>query len=543
MSQRLDLTPEGPVARIDRAIALVRAEGIEAVLAAWSAGALPALAVLGGFWLERVEGIHALRPLIAGALVLAFGLRALVLRGICRRYVQRFWPAARFPEGAGRPLAVLRAAFVVALGLSLWGAGFLALSVLGPFGVVALVPLLALRGAIAPSWLVRAACTEEAGGWAWLGAASDNGVQRAEGFVVELLLSLGALGLAANLLFGVAFLLLLLRALLGIDLALLDQFLSFRNAFTLLGASLTALVLLEPLRAALGAIAHVDARVRSEGLDVRAAIDAAIERASRRRAGTGAAHVAALALALGWCGRLAAQEPPVEAEAAAELAAAELAAAELGHDAAVRERAIRTLEGSAYAEFSDARGSSLRQLIERFFEEMLQSSEPDSLEAPSGLTALPLPGAGVFLGAGALFATAIAAYLLSRREPPLAAKEASVSAAPIEDPRARAPRDWLAQATELAAIGRHRDALRAVYLATLVALDRHRALSFDPTRTNWQYLGQLRDAAVRADFRELTRVFDRIWYGHEPADLRDVELCRMLAERMIQRVERARSAA
>jgi hypothetical protein len=538
VSARLDLMPEGPVARIDRAIALVRVEGSEAVLAAWSAGALPALAVLAGFWLERVEGISALRPLLAGALVLAFGLRALVLRGICRRYVQRFWPAARFPEGAGRPLAVLRAAFLVALGLSVWGAGFLALSVLGPFGVAALAPLLALRGAIAPSWLVRAACTEESGVWAWLGAASDNGEQRGEGFVVELLLSLGALGLTANLLVGVAFLLVLLRALLGIDLALLDQFLSFRNAFTLLAASLAALVLVEPLRVALGAIAYVDARVRSEGLDVRAAIDAAIEHGTRRRAGAGAAHVAALTLALAWCRPLAAQEPPVEAAAAALVAEAELA-----HDAAVHARALRTLEGSAYEEFSDTRGSSLRSLIQRFFDEMFHPIEPLSPEAPRGLTALPLPGPVVFLGAGVLFAIAIAVFLLARREPSLPPSAAPASAAPFEDPRARAPRDWLAQATELAALGRHREALRAVYLATLVALDRHRALTFDPTRTNWQYLGQLRDAAVRADFRELTRVFDRIWYGHEPADLRDVELCRMLAERMIQRIERARSAA
>lgn len=546
MTRRLDLMPDGPLSRLDRAIALVRHEGLEATLAAMSAGALPALVVLGTFWLERVEGVFELRPLLAAALVGSFGVRSVILGAIARRYVRSFWPAAVIPPGAGSAIGILRTAFVVSLGLTGWGALALLLTVAGPLGMLLLYPLLAFRGVIAPGWLARAACTEEAGVRAWLGASSDNGHQRAEGLVVELLVSLGALGLTLNLLLAASVVLLLFRAFFGIDLALLDQFLSFRNTFAMLGLALAALVLLEPLRAALSAIVFVDARVRADGLDVRAAIDAAIEHGGKGRRHARTAQAALLLLALAFGGRAEAQDVPPETPPALVPLATDpsIDDGDLARDAEIIERARRILERPSYEEFDDQRGRGLRDLIVQWLEALFGQDEPDTRPSATGLAALPLPGPGVFIALGVAFALAIAVYLVMRREPPLPAAAADTTpAAKLEDPRERAPRDWLDQAGTLAAAGRHREALRALYLASLVALDRHRALTFDPTLTNWQYLRQIRDGAVRTDFRELTRIFDHKWYGREPADQLDYDLCKELAERMIRRVERQAEAA
>jgi hypothetical protein len=544
VTRRLDLMPDGALARLDRAIALVRGEGPEPALVAISAGALPALVVVSMYWLERVEGVFDLRPLLAAALVGSFGLRSIVLAGVTRRYVRTFWPAAEIPPRAGAPIAVLRTAFMVSLGLSMWGAVILALSVLGPFGVAAVAPVLSVRGLLAPGWLARVACTEDAGSRAVLGAFGDNGHQRGEGFVAELLLSLGALGLTINLLVALGFVLLLSRAFLGLDLALLDQFLSFRNTFAMLCAALVSLALLEPLRAALSAIVFVDARVRSEGLDVRSAIDAAIEHGQRGRRGA-AAKAAVLLLALAFASRAEAQDTPEPAaDVPPELVPLATDAAvdpdDLARDAEVLERTRRILLRPAYEEFADQRGRGLRELFARWLDELLSDTPEETPEAPAGFGALPLPGPGVFIVLGVLFALAIAVYLVLRREPDLPAAQAEApAAAKLEDPRERAPKDWLDSASELARAGKHREALRALYLATLVALDRKQALTFDPTLTNWQYLRQLRDGALRTDFRELTRIFDHKWYGHEPADQLDFDLCRELAERMIRRVERS----
>jgi hypothetical protein len=103
----------------------------------------------------------------------------------------------------------------------------------------------------------------------------------------------------------------------------------------------------------------------------------------------------------------------------------------------------------------------------------------------------------------------------------------------IPDPRDRAPDDWLAEAASLAAQGRHAEALRALYLATLVALDRRAWIRFEPSLTNWQYLRQLPAGSTRDDFRVLTRTFDVKVYGEEPAGEADYRASRAVAERIL----------
>lgn len=543
------LMPEGPLSRIDRAIALVRAGGSDGLVRALGAGALPALAVLAGYWLERVEGVFDFRLGLAAVLVAAFCLRSILLADVARAHVRALWDAVELPARAGRPASVASAACWVAVALVLWSVPLLSASLLGPIGVAVAVPMLAIRGMNAPGWLARVACTEEGGLTALRGAFVDNARQRGEGFVVELLLWLGTLGLTINLLAAAGTVLLLSRSLFGLEMALVDQFLSWRNTFAMLCAALVAMVLMEPLRAALSAIGYAHARVQGEGLDVRAAIDEAIEHAGRRRQRprNAAAALVLLGMVVGPAAARA-QEPtpdPVGNEAAAPLATDPATTEEaLARDAEVRDHAARVLSGDEYREFGDDRGRGLRDLIVRLLDEWF-GDEPESPDVanPGGLS-LPLPGPTFFIVIGVLLAIAVAVYLLLARERALPRPESTtVAAARAEDPRDRAPAEWLDAASALAAEGKFREALRALYLATLVALDRRQAITFDPTLTNWQYLRQLAGNHMRSDFRELTRIFDHKWYGREETVEVDYQVCRELAERLLARAERGAETA
>jgi hypothetical protein len=97
---------------------------------------------------------------------------------------------------------------------------------------------------------------------------------------------------------------------------------------------------------------------------------------------------------------------------------------------------------------------------------------------------------------------------------------------------AAAPASQLDEAARLAALGDARAALRALYLATLFALDRSRLIEYEPSRTNWQYLRGLPPGELRSAFAAFTRIFDHKWYGHEPATLDDYRACRQLADRI-----------
>jgi hypothetical protein len=103
---------------------------------------------------------------------------------------------------------------------------------------------------------------------------------------------------------------------------------------------------------------------------------------------------------------------------------------------------------------------------------------------------------------------------------------------PDEQP---APVLWR-QAEQLARAGRHREAVRALYLAVLSHLHARRLLRYEPTRTNGEYVRQVRLAAaappaLAEPFEQLTRCFEAVWYGGGPAAADDFEACLELAAR------------
>jgi Domain of unknown function (DUF4129) len=103
-----------------------------------------------------------------------------------------------------------------------------------------------------------------------------------------------------------------------------------------------------------------------------------------------------------------------------------------------------------------------------------------------------------------------------RRQEPAPDAAAPPPPAADDDPLSREAGEWERYARELAAAGRHREAVRAWYHAVLVALFRTGALHHRKGRTNWEYVSALAPGyAWRSRFAEMTRCFEREWYGRD----------------------------
>jgi hypothetical protein len=100
-----------------------------------------------------------------------------------------------------------------------------------------------------------------------------------------------------------------------------------------------------------------------------------------------------------------------------------------------------------------------------------------------------------------------------------------------------APAALWAQADELAQQGKFLEAVRRLYLAVLALLHRSRLIRYEKTRTNGEYIRQLRRAteappAIHPAFVSLTGMFDQKWYGDRACDDREYGACRELAEQV-----------
>lgn len=561
-----DLRPVGPVEALDRALVAARRMPPSSIVRAWIAGGLVAAVVVAIYFVERVEGVGGLRPVFALALAGAWILRAMLLAPVARDAVRVLWDGAPIPDDAARPADVARTASIAGIGLWVWLWPLVGASLLGPIAIALVLPLLSFRGLVAPSWIARAGCTSDGGVRAFVRAAGDTSGRRFASGIGELLVIFGMLGAFANLYVAASFAVLIARSMLGLDLALVEAFLSPSNTLVLIAVAAATLVLFEPLRAAISAVAYVDARARHEGLDLVAAVDAAIAAAARRGGATegdeggrttarDAAAVVLLAVALGAQAidpsAASAQLPPppwppgpdetetlTKPDPADDLVYEERTAAgvlnETEADRAAREAAEQILAQPEFRELEDARGQSLRKMIERLLEILFRPpDEPLSLPTLGG-PRIPMPPAWSFLVLGGVLVALVAAYLFATRarERRAADEIARDVSAASPDPRDRAPGQHLDDAARLAEEGRLREALRALYLATLVALDRRRLISFDPTLTNWQYMRQMPEGEPRRLFASFTRTFDHKWYGDEPTTRDEYVHCRELADRI-----------
>ena len=99
--------------------------------------------------------------------------------------------------------------------------------------------------------------------------------------------------------------------------------------------------------------------------------------------------------------------------------------------------------------------------------------------------------------------------------------DVSVDDAAYEMPSARL---LIKQAAKLAESGDYRGAFRAAYIASIAYLDDIRALRFERSRTNWEYLRELKQGGHEKPHNELqplTADFDRKIYGREACGYKD----------------------
>jgi hypothetical protein len=545
---------------MDRALELVRRASGPELFAALVPGGVLSMLALGVYYAERVEGVRVLRPLFAIAFTLAYLGRALVLARWSGRRAAELLAHYRVEKPQGPSAGIARAALWVGLDLWFW-LWILVLAVhLDPWFVPVALPLFAVRGALLPSWLACADATPDASGFRVLRRAVElSEGRRGQGMLLELLLALAAIGLAINLAALGAGAVSVGEDMLGLDLALTQAFLSSKNHFALLFVMSFALTLLEPLRAALSAVLFTDALLSREGIAVRSLVVRAVEPRSRPR------QAAALVAAL-WLGSVplharAQAEPGDTRRAADETLSSQPAVGEEGEegeaeeaeedpcegaclrareaDADVETRAEHILGDRAFTEFPEENWS-MDQVAQNALSDWIENvllpwlfgnkSEDEAASPPEAGKPLALPSAGFFLVVAAVILVLLLLLMLHRARTPRSDAGALVEAA--EDPLKRPAEEHLQEAVTLSA----RDlslALRSLYLATLVGLERRNLLGLSPERTNGQYLRELPDGDDRRMFASFTRVFDAVHYGARVPSLDDFRTCRMLAERLI----------
>ncbi|MBY0522474.1 MAG: DUF4129 domain-containing protein [Gemmataceae bacterium] len=139
-----------------------------------------------------------------------------------------------------------------------------------------------------------------------------------------------------------------------------------------------------------------------------------------------------------------------------------------------------------------------------------------------------------------LFAMAVVAVVLGQRRrplarPPAASAKADPNALTLDALLTEADKQggeglWR-QADDLARSGKFLDAVRSLYMAVLAMLHRADLIRYGPTRTNGEYLQQLRaKEGLYRPFRGLTGLFEVKWYGERSCAPEDFETCRRLAE-------------
>lgn len=522
----------GVLELLDSTFDVARRGGLALSVRAWMGGALLFFAALLVYYLEFVEGIRSLRWLcalvIVGAWNIRVGIMSAVVRDITSRLVVRDAIILAEPTTA----QVVSSANLAALGLIGWSAFLATGALFHPLVVAGLLPLLGIRGLIAPVWLGRLGCSADAGLRGFIHSVRDMDGRRGDGALIEFFLALATLAIGANLFGFLYFVFEFARMYLAVDLSLLASFWSLDNTFAFLVVGAFAAMLLEPLRAAWVASLWVDARVRAEGLDLQHAIDRLTaagneEPFSNRRVetndtGKGKPSVAVLGIAL-------------VLTVLASRASAQPATNDF--DQRVRDKTAHVLSRPEFTEFSEGRSKTLTELLRKFFDWKIKPPDLPDAELPTlpSFSTLPVQ---IFAGAAIAVLVAIGLYLFwaNRRKGGVDAQPEKADTE-IDLLHERTPKEYLDEAEILARQGRYREALRALYLATLASLDRQGLIRFDPATTNGQYLRQMPRSSRREHFSSFTRLFDLHWYGHRDATEVEYREARGLAEQISARVE------
>lgn len=197
-------------------------------------------------------------------------------------------------------------------------------------------------------------------------------------------------------------------------------------------------------------------------------------------------------------------------------------------DLDANEDAKRILSGSAYrdeetGERSNWLSKALRRL-KQLVPEQRESSPQAALEPPSTVFD---PGIIIKFFTIAIVAAVAIFLALALRNSEFGwwKKKAGTKRVGLllEDEEVGSFDEWLQKADRLEAEGRYREAVRCLYLAILLRLDEENIARFDRYETNWEHLVRIErsSAPEGIGYRAITKRFDYIWYGEEPASAAD----------------------
>lgn len=133
--------------------------------------------------------------------------------------------------------------------------------------------------------------------------------------------------------------------------------------------------------------------------------------------------------------------------------------------------------------------------------------------------------------AAVLVVSAVLVYFIRNLRRNLVSEEILPPA--LMEEEARTPGEAFDNAQRFINAGDLRSAVRQLYLATLLLLDQHGRVKYDPTLTNREYLHQARnDPRTTAALQPIVETFDRTWYGFEPISADDFDQYRQRVEKI-----------
>lgn len=156
----------------------------------------------------------------------------------------------------------------------------------------------------------------------------------------------------------------------------------------------------------------------------------------------------------------------------------------------------------------------------------------DSLERLAGNTVNGIFDArDLFVAIGVLAVLVVALYFIRNLRRNLVSEE---TLAPLlDETEARTPGEAFDNAQRFINSGDYRNAVRQLYLATLLILDQRGKIRYDPTLTNRQVLHQTsNDPRTTAALEPIVETFDRVWYGFEPLTPREFDAYRERVEKV-----------
>ncbi|GAB5518334.1 MAG: hypothetical protein RhofKO_05850 [Rhodothermales bacterium] len=100
-----------------------------------------------------------------------------------------------------------------------------------------------------------------------------------------------------------------------------------------------------------------------------------------------------------------------------------------------------------------------------------------------------------------------------------------------------APLDLKAMLQDALTRSAYREALRLYYLRLLQRMAEDRLIVWHPEKTNAEYVNEVAGWPHQASFRDLTNLYDYVWYGDFPVDIERFETLRQAFDRFFEQMD------